>query len=87
MWYVYILQSLKDKNFYTGCTDDLKGRFKEHNNGKVKSTKDRMPFHLIYYEACINKIDAFKREKYLKSGYGKRWLKNRLRIYFENDEP
>jgi len=84
MQYVYILQSLKDNNFYTGCTDDLNKRFKKHNNGEIKSTKNRKPLKIIYYEVCINKKDAFAREKYLKSGMGKRYIKNRLKRYLLN---
>jgi len=81
MWYTYLLQSNKDKRWYTGCTVDLRKRFKEHNNGLASSTKGRGPFEIIYYEACINKDDAFMREKYLKSGMGKRYLKNRLKRF------
>lgn len=80
-YYTYLLQSLKDKCFYTGCTNDLRKRFKEHNENLVFSTKGRGPFKLIYYEACLNKDDAFAREKYLKSGMGKRYLKNRLKRF------
>ena len=67
---------------YVGFTTDLKNRFKQHNAGKVKSTKNRTPFKLIYYEVCLSKEDALRREKYLKTTYGKRYLKNRLRNYF-----
>ena len=82
MYYVYILISEKDKNLYTGCTHDLKKRVQLHNEGKVESTKNRKPFKLIYYEACLNKFDAFKREKYLKTTYGKKYIRNRLKGYF-----
>ena len=54
MFYVYLLRSKKDKKYYTGCTKDLKRRLKEHNSGKEKSTKERRPFELIYYEASKN---------------------------------
>jgi len=81
MWYTYLLQSNKDNRWYTGCTDDLRKRFKQHNDGLVPSTKGRGSFNLIYYEACANKNDAFAREKYLKSGMGKRYLKNRLKRF------
>ena len=81
MQYVYVLLSDKDKLFYTGCTHDLKERLKLHNSGKVKSTCDRIPFKLVYYEACVNKSDAFHREKYLKSTYGKRYIRNRLKNF------
>ncbi len=66
MFYVYILKSKKDGQRYTGSTNDLKNRFKEHNNGKVLSTKARRPFELIYYEAYKSDYDARKREKNLK---------------------
>jgi len=81
MNYVYVLRSLKDGGLYTGWTNNLRKRFKEHNDGKVKSTKGRCPFILIYYEACINRLDALDREKYLKSGMGKRYIKNRLKRF------
>lgn len=51
MYYTYILKSKKDSQFYLGSTKDLKKRFKEHNDGKVYSTKYRKPFELVYYEA------------------------------------
>ena len=80
MHYVYVLLSKKDDKFYTGCTSDLKTRFEQHREGKVFSTKNRMPVELIYYEACTNRLDAFTREKYLKSGMGKRYIRNRLKV-------
>jgi len=80
-YYVYVLQSLKDHNWYTGYTNNLKKRFKQHNEGKNISTKNRRPFKLIYYEGCLNEEDAKAREKYLKSGMGKRYIKNRLKRY------
>ncbi len=67
--------------FYTGFTQDLKLRFEQHNRGLVDSTKDRRPFELIYYEACLHRDDATRREKYLKSFYGKMFLKKRLKSY------
>jgi putative endonuclease len=81
MWYTYLLQSKKDARWYTGCTKDLRKRFKEHNDGLVPSTKGRGPFEIFYYEACQNKQDAFNREKFLKTGMGKRYLKNRLKRF------
>lgn len=81
MVYAYVLRSTKDKQFYTGSTIDLRKRFKEHNSGKNSSTKGRGPFEIIYYEACINEQDARAREKYLKSGMGKRYLRNRLKRF------
>ena len=81
IWYIYLIQSLKDNRWYVGCTNDLRKRFKKHNDGLVRSTKGRGPFKLIYYEACLSKHDSFAREKYLKSGMGKRYLKNRLKRF------
>lgn len=81
MFYVYVLRSKKDYKWYTGYTDDLRKRFTEHNLNKVVSTKGRGPFELIYYEACLNQQDATAREKFLKSGPGKRYLKNRLKRF------
>ena len=79
MFYTYIIQSKKDNKWYTGSTEDLRKRFKDHNSDKVYSTKGRGPFDLIYYEASLNEQDARAREKYLKSAMGKRYLKNRLK--------
>jgi putative endonuclease len=79
--YVYVLQSKKDNNFYTGYTSDLKNRVIIHNQGRVKSTKNRIPLKLIYYEACLNQQDSTHREKYLKTSWGKRYIKNRLKNY------
>lgn len=81
MHYTYVLQNINNKRLYTGCCEDLRKRFKQHNDNLVPSTKGRGPFDLIYYEACKNKYDAFARESYLKSGTGKRYLKNRLKRF------
>ncbi len=78
-FYVYIPQSYKNNNWYTGYTHDLRKRFNEHQNNKSSYTKGRGPFKLIYYEASLYEEDAAAREKYLKSGLGKRYLKNRLK--------
>ena len=84
MNYVYVLLSGKDGKFYTGSTKDLKRRINEHNSGRVDSTKERLPIKLIYYEACIDEIDARARETYLKSGMGKRYIRNRLKNYLRD---
>ncbi len=84
MFYVYLLKSGKDGKFYTGSTDDLKRRMAEHEAGYVKSTVRRKPLKLIYYEACLNEEDARRRERYLKSGPGKKYLQNRLGVYLED---
>lgn len=81
MFYVYILKSLKDNHIYTGYTSNLKQRIEQHQLGLVASTKNRAPLKLIYYEAYLSKIDAQKRERYLKSG-GK--AKNDLKSQIDN---
>ena len=80
-FFVYVLQSMKDKKFYTGYTENLKLRFEQHTKGEVESTKDRRPLKLIYYEACLNKKDAMHREKYLKTYLGRMFIKKRLKSY------
>ena len=84
--YVYILLSQKDKKWYTGSTRYLRKRILGHNKGLYTSTKNRRPFSLIYYECCVNDKDARAREKYLKSGRGKKYLKSRLKFFFSNLE-
>ncbi|MDD3102147.1 MAG: GIY-YIG nuclease family protein [Patescibacteria group bacterium] len=85
MFYVYILKSIKDKKSYIGYTDDLQRRFQEHNQGLVESTKPRIPFKLVYYEAYSSKKDAKHRENMLKKYSGscthlKKRIKNSLII-------
>ena len=80
-YYVYVLQSEKDNMFYTGYSNDLQERIKDHQTGKVPSTKNRLPINLIYWEGCLHQQDATKREIYLKSAWGKRYIKNRLKNY------
>jgi putative endonuclease len=82
MQYVYVLQGPFGKT-YTGCTNDLKRRINEHIDGKSTYTKNHGPYKLIYYEACIDSKDAYHRERYLKSGSGKNFIKNRLRNYLQ----
>ena len=81
MYYTYVLLSMKDNDFYTGFAKNLKLRFEQQNKGLVEPTKDRRPFRLIYYEACLDESDAKKREKYLKSFHGKSFLRKRLKSY------
>ena len=82
-YYVYVLLSEKDNQFYTGYSSNLNDRIIRHNEGKVDSTKNRRPLRLIYWEGCLNQQDATRREKYLKSGNGKIYLKNRLSNFFD----
>lgn len=86
MFYVYILHSKKDGGLYIGYTKDLSRRISEHKFGTCLSTKDRLPIKLIYYEAFTSKKDAKSREKYLKSGYGRKQLRSILKNTFSNLE-
>jgi putative endonuclease len=79
--YVYILKSDKDGKLYTGCTNNLRKSFNQHCKGEVKSTQNRLPVQIIYYEMCLNQGDAYAREKYLKTGMGKRYINNRLKRF------
>ena len=81
-YYVYVLRSERDHNLYVGYTSDIKKRLEEHNNGKVSATSNRGPLKLIYWEGCLNRQDAMEREKYLKTAWGKKYIKNRLQEYF-----
>ncbi len=81
MYYVYLIQSKSDFSTYIGYTSELKDRLKEHNQGKVRSTKSKIPYILIYYESYINKTDARKREIQLKKNS---WEKERLFKQLDN---
>jgi len=78
MYYTYVLRSHKDNNLYIVYSGDLIKRFKEHNDGLVNATRGRKPFDLIYYEACKDKKKAIEREKYFKTGFGRKFLNNRI---------
>lgn len=79
IFYVYVLISEKDSSWYIGYTSDLEKRLFEHNSGKSITTIRKIPWKVLYYEVSNNKQDAIAREKYLKSGMGRRYLKNRLK--------
>jgi len=88
MNYTYVLLSQKDGRLYIGSTSDLRERMQQHNKGFVRSTSHRRPLRLIYYEACLSKEDARRRERYLKSGKGGRYIKQRLASWLsENRAP
>ena len=84
MRYVYILKSKRYKWVYVGMTNNLVNKVKLHNSGKVESTKRLKPFTLIYYEAHHDKHDAAKRERFLKTGWGKDWIKRTLENYLSS---
>ena len=78
MYYTYVLLSEADRRLYIGATQDLRRRIEQHAAGRVGSTAYRRPLPLVYYEACLSPDDAYRRERYLKSGRGGRYLKPRL---------
>ena len=71
MYYVYIIQSLKDKSFYTGITSNLERRVKEHNKSDTKTTRSKKPWRLVYSQNYPSRVEAREREQYLKSGQGR----------------
>ena len=70
MYFVYIIQSLKDRKYYIGSTSNIELRLKFHNSGRQRSTKHRIPFVLVYSESFQNRSEAEKREKQIKSYKG-----------------
>jgi putative endonuclease len=83
MFYVYVLHSALDNGLYIGFSANLRKRLKEHSTGLAFATSHRGPWKLIYYEAYIEEVDASGRERYLKSGGGRRLLQMQLRHYFK----
>ena len=79
--YTYVLKCA-DGNMYIGSTSDLKRRIKDHIDGKCDDTRKRLPVELIYYEACRSLAAARLREKQLKTGYGRGYLRKRLAVEF-----
>jgi len=80
-FYAYVLESLKDSDRYIGYTNNLKRRLEEHKKGLSFATKFRLPFKLIYFEGSLNQTDAKRRENYLKTTQGRRFLGLRLQEY------
>ncbi len=81
-YYIYILQSFKNNSLYIGYTSDLRKRFERHNKGLNKATKPYIPYKLIHYEAFLSRVDAKRREIYLKSGWGRKSIDKLLEKYF-----
>lgn len=77
-YFTYVLKSKKDNKLYIGWTNKLMLRLQKHNGGQVKATKDRVPFELVYFEGCLQKHKAIEREKQLKTGFGRLYLKKRI---------
>ena len=83
MFYVYVLRSENDSGFYIGFSSNLRARLRQHQDGESPATKSRDPWKLIYYEAYTEREDAEGREKFLKSGAGRRFLHAQLRHYLK----
>ncbi|MDO8570007.1 MAG: GIY-YIG nuclease family protein [Candidatus Daviesbacteria bacterium] len=79
-YYVYVIQSEKDGSLYKGLTNNLERRLKQHNQNKSQSTKGKSPYRLVYFEECLDRIEARIKEKYFKSGVGREFLKRTLKI-------
>ena len=79
MYFVYVLKSRKFDRNYTGHTDHLKGRIKDHNNGKTRSIRAFLPYDLVYFEIYKTRKEAVTREKFLKSGAGREFIKEKLK--------
>ena len=80
-YFVYVIENL-DNEVYIGYTSDLTKRLHEHNRGSTFSTKHSKSWRVVYFEGCLNKNDALRREKYFKTSQGRRLLKRRLKEYF-----
>ena len=87
VFYVYVLRSESDGGFYIGYSSNLRIRLWQHQDGRSRATSYRGPWRLIYYEAYLHQADALGREKYLKSGAGRRFLKAQLRHYLAEGSP
>ena len=74
MFYVYVILSSSHNNRYIGSTDNVVKRVDEHNKGKCRYTSGRKPWTLVYKEQYATRSEAIKREKFLKSGQGRKWL-------------
>ncbi|MFH0988272.1 MAG: GIY-YIG nuclease family protein [Parcubacteria group bacterium] len=78
IFYVYVLRSQKNRYRYIGHTNDLNRRINEHNLGLTKSIRFQLPFVLEYFETFPTRVEAIRREKFLKSGKGREWLDNNV---------
>lgn len=86
LYWIYVLLSLKDEKRYIGFTNNIHKRLQEHWKGEVFSTQYRRPLVVIYVEGCTNESDARRREKYLKTTDGRRFLAKRLKSYYAETE-
>ena len=75
MFYTYVIYSTSKKYIYVGITSNFERRFSEHQKGENKTTKPYRPFDVLLVEEFSTRIEARQREKHLKSGIGKEYLK------------
>jgi len=87
MHYVYVLRSISDGGFYIGYSANLRRRVAQHIEGAALAASYRGPWKLIYYEAYLEQADAVGREKFLKSGGGRRFLRSQLKHYLQKQPP
>jgi putative endonuclease len=85
MYYVYVLHSASDGGLYIGYSANLKKRIRQHQGGDAFATSHRGPWKLIYYEAYLERNDTLGRERYLKSGSGRRFLRAQLANYLQRN--
>jgi putative endonuclease len=78
-WCAYVLRSRRNGRLYTGSTNDLQRRLQEHDRGKNVYARNAGPFDLVYSEECQSRLEARRRERYLKTGVGREFLKSRLK--------
>jgi putative endonuclease len=83
-WYTYVLYSKKLNRFYIGSTNNLKRRIAEHKSGKTHTTFRMKNHKLVYCEICLSKKDAQNRERQLKTGFGRGYLRKRLKDFFSS---
>jgi len=81
IYYTYAMYDTAKTRFYVGITNDLRRRVQEHHRGKTQTTKRMNDPRLVYFEACLDKKDAATREKQLKTGFGRGYLKRRLKNF------
>ncbi len=77
-FYVYVLRSIKFERNYVGFTKDVEKRLLDHNSGRTKSTKPYKPWKIMFFEQFSSKAEALSREKFLKTGQGRDFIKQKL---------
>ena len=79
MYYVYILRSVGHNTRYVGSAEDFEKRLTEHNLGKCRYTSGRRPWQIVFTETYSTRSDAMQREKFFKSGQGRKWLDENIK--------